>query len=209
MSVKFDEILREKKFKQSFPDDYFHQIDRDLKRLYFWKSPYRISKQFLEYMGEKDVYQYGETPLETMDLIARTARLTPEDVVFELGSGRGRTAFFLHHFYGCRVKAFERIGLFVRKAKQIAKRYALNVHFSRKDFLNASFKQATFIYLYGTCLGDEIIYKLVDRLDTDALIATVSYPLSDYNSRFQVEKKITAKYPWGETEVYFQRWQKK
>ncbi len=38
-----------------------------------------------------------------MDVIARECGIQKEDVVFELGCGRGRTCFWLNTFIGCKV----------------------------------------------------------------------------------------------------------
>ena len=71
----------------------FAKIDLYLTMSYFFKSPYRISREFTN-----DEEPYGETPLHTMEVIAKAANLTKEDVVYELGFGRGRSCFWLSLF---------------------------------------------------------------------------------------------------------------
>ncbi|SCA63951.1 hypothetical protein SCG7109_BS_00030 [Chlamydiales bacterium SCGC AG-110-M15] len=83
---------------------------------YLFRNPYNISKRFLKNLGAENVYAYGETPLTTMDLIAKEASITKDDTVFELGCGRGLTVFWLHCFIGCRVIGIEWVPKFLQKA---------------------------------------------------------------------------------------------
>src|SRR4051794_23547579 len=72
----------------------FFKIDLLLKALYFFHTPYKVSKKFLQERGSTDLYLYGETPLTTMDSIAKECRILSKDIVYELGCGRGRSAFW-------------------------------------------------------------------------------------------------------------------
>src|SRR6188768_1089931 len=78
----------------------FLKIDAALVLSYLFKHPFALSKRFLLEQGAQDVYTYGETPLTTLDMIARECRLSPKDVVFDLGCGRGRACFWLNAFIG-------------------------------------------------------------------------------------------------------------
>ncbi|HEY5234992.1 MAG TPA: class I SAM-dependent methyltransferase, partial [Rhabdochlamydiaceae bacterium] len=81
----------------------------------------------------------------------------------------------------------------------------LPVSFKCQDMQKVNFTGATAIYLYGTCLDDEVIKALVrrfEKLPPSVQIITVSYPLSDYSPQFQVRKQFTVNFPWGEGDVY-------
>jgi hypothetical protein len=184
----------------------FHQVDRTLRAAYRFRNPYRISKRFLQARGFQEVDLYGETPLTTLDQIARECGITSEDHLFELGSGRGRGAFFLRYCFGCRITGVEWIPAFVSQAKAIA---ALDleakIHFVCADFLEVDLSQASAIYLYGTCLEDELILALIERflqLPKEVKIITVSFPLSDYSPHFSTIKQFSVSFPWGEGEIY-------
>lgn len=178
------------------------KISVALELLYLWHNPYRVSKKHLLKQGAEDVHQYGETPLKTLYQIGTFAGVTEKDHLFELGCGRGLAAFFLAKQFGCRVTGIDEIPLFVKKARQIDWLFSLGCAFRCEDFLESDLSAATVLYLYGTCLPDEAIRKLCNRFLPHQRIISVSYPLSDYNSNFEVLKKTEVTYPWGETEAY-------
>lgn len=193
-----------------YPNKTFRKLDSSLLLLYFFNSPYRISKEFLQSRGEEDLYQYGETPLTTLDFIVKECRVSNKDTVFELGSGRGRTSFWLNTFIGCQVVGIEYIPEFVENANVVKERYNVqNVKFLCEDMLQADFNGASVIYLYGTTLEDAFIEKLIERfqkLPVGTKIITISYPLTDYTTRplFEVMKRFSAKFTWGMADVYLQ-----
>ena len=73
------------------------------------------------------------------------------------------------------------------------------------DFLKADLSDATVLYLYGTCLPEDTITSLCKKIPKGCKTISVSFPLSDYDNRFQLLKTIPAVYPWGETEVYIEK----
>jgi SAM-dependent methyltransferase len=188
----------------------FLKTDLALRLMYLFHNPFSISKRFLMDRGEKDVYAYGETPLTTLERIARECHLSSKDVVYELGAGRGRTCFWLRAFIGCRVVGVEYIPEFVERANRIKTKLGLKgVEFCLQDMIDTDFRGATVIYLYGTCLEDNFIRKLaakLARLPAGTKIITVSYPLTDYAERplFEVMKRFPAAFTWGEADVYLQ-----
>lgn len=169
---------------------------------YLFHNPYRVSRKFLQRRGDSDVHLYGETPLKTIDKLCLEAGITKDDHLFELGAGRGKTSFYVRERFGCNVTAIEQIPLFVNKAKQLNKLLSLGVTFLCEDYCLADLSKATLIYLYGTCLPDDLIYKLCKQFRAGQKIISISYPLSDYDPQFQVLKKLEVTYPWGNTEAY-------
>jgi hypothetical protein len=173
-----------------------------LELLYLWHNPYRVSKRFLQKRGSEDVHQYGETPLETVIKVCKAANVTKEDHLFELGCGRGLTAFFIRDFFGCKVTGIEQIPLFIKKACQINKLFSLGIEFRCEDFCESDLSDATVIYLYGTCLPDDIIEKICKKIKPNQRVISISYPLSDYDPEFRILKTIEVDYPWGQTEAF-------
>jgi len=188
----------------------FCKTDLSLKMMYLLNSPYSISKQFLQKKGESDIYAYGETPLTTLEMIAKNCGITSNDVVFELGCGRGRACFWLNSFTLCRVVGIDFVPDFIQNANLIKNRFQLkNVEFRHENILDTNLANATVIYLYGTNLEDETITKLIkkfEKLPAGTKIITVSYPLSDYTSSrlFEIMKCFPAQFTWGEADVYLQ-----
>ncbi len=204
-----DRKLQKEVRKRYYTDHHFAQVDRALLTAYIFKNPYTISKNYLKKRDEKEIHNYGETPLTTYEAIAREVDLQPTDTFLELGSGRGRGAFFLHQFFKCEVIGIERIPQFVKLSRHLAHKYHIGrASFICADMLKADLPNATVIYLYGTSLPDSEIAPLVKKLKAypkGTKIITISYPLTDYDENaFHIEKKLTASFPWGETEAYIQ-----
>jgi SAM-dependent methyltransferase len=194
--------------KRYYSNPIFRKADLSLLSLYFFQSPYSISKKYLKKSEAKEIYAYGETPLTTLDQIVKECQIKPEDVVFELGCGRGRTCFWLHAFVGCKVKGIDFVPEFINRADRIKAKYHLaNIHFFEREMLAVDYRQATVIYLYGTCLEDEEIQQLITKfkkLPIGAKVITVSYSLVEYQQEtiFKLTKQFTAPFTWGEADVY-------
>lgn len=187
----------------------FAQIDWYLIRSYFSESPHVISKTFMKNKGESNIYVYGETPLTTMDYIAKECGIKESDIVYELGCGRGRACFWLNAFIGCSVYGVEFIPSFVRIAQSVKKRYRIHdVKFLCRDMMDVNLKDATVVYFYGTCMNDEALIGLcknLAHLPQNSKIITISFPLSNYSAAFKTIKTFLVKFPWGETSAYLQR----
>ncbi len=204
-----DHKLQKEVKHRYYSDTTFSHIDRSLLTAYIFKNPYTISKNYLKKRQSKEVHTYGETPLMTYDKIAQEVGIEPTDTVLELGSGRGRGAFFLHHFYKCQVIGIERIPQFVKLSKHVAHKYHQErVQFICTDMLKADLPPATVVYLYGTALTDTEIAPLINKLKKypkGTKIVSISYPLTDYDeTSFEIVKTFSVSYPWGETEAYLQ-----
>lgn len=186
----------------------FAKVDLSLLLTYLFNNPFYLSKKFLREKGEKDIYTYGETPLTTLEQIAKQCQLNSTDLVYELGAGRGRTSFWLNSFIGCRVIAIEYVPEFVQRAALIRDKFHIEgVEFRLQNMLEADLTGATVIYLYGTCLEENSIKTLMrkfDLLPAGTKIITVSYPLTDYTSRqnFEVMKCFSVPFTWGTADVY-------
>lgn len=188
----------------------FLKIDTTLLMSYLFCNPFGISKQFLMHKEEKDVYTYGETPLTTLAVIAKSCQLLPQDVVFELGCGRGRTCFWLRHFIGCQVVGVDYVPTFIQKAQQVKEQFHVQgVSFRLEDLFQTDLQGATVIYLYGTCFSDHEIGHLIKRfsqLPEGVKIITVSYALRDIQPKapFPVLKQFAVPFTWGTADVYLQ-----
>lgn len=186
----------------------FLKADLALRMTYLFNNPYKISKRFLMKKGADDVYAYGETPLTSLEIIAKECGLNEKDCVYELGCGRGRTCFWLHSFIGCSVVGIEYVPEFVERAEQVKNRLGIsNLEFRLEDMTKADLSGATVCYLYGSCLDDQTIHTLVKhfaKLPAGTKIITVSYPLTDYakGDTFEVMKRFTVPYTWGNADVF-------
>lgn len=186
----------------------FAKVDFFLVTRYFLHNPFIVSIEFLRSKKEENIYAYGETPLTVLDQICKICKITKSDTVFELGCGRARSCFWLHSFIGCRVVGIDFVPTFIERAKLTVDHFDLkDLVFRVADFTEADLTGATVIYIYGTCLDDPSILKLIDNLVTlpkGTPIITVTFPLTEYSDRFEVVRAFTATFPWGDSEVYQQ-----
>ncbi|NGX61242.1 MAG: hypothetical protein K940chlam9_00725 [Chlamydiae bacterium] len=184
----------------------FFLTDCLLATQYFFQNPHSVSKSILKKWGAADLYTYGETPLTTLDKMARECQLLSTDTVFELGCGTGRTIFWLAHFVGCKTVGIDLLPSFIKKAKRVQDWLSIpNVQFYEQDMLEVDLSVATFLYLYGTCLSEEFLHKLVpkfEKLKPGTRILSVSYPLTEYSNRFEVTKEFSARFPWGKAACF-------
>ena len=186
----------------------FFKEDLSLRLMYLFHNPFSISRRFLQKRGEPDVYAYGETPLTSLEKIAKEAQITSKDCVYELGAGRGATCFWLHQFIGCSVVGIEYVPEFVERAERIRRRLKVKgIEFRLADMLKTDFKGATVCYLYGTCLDEHAIKLLIQKfkkLPVGTKIITVSYPLTDYTADpcFHIMKRFSVPFTWGSADVY-------
>ena len=181
----------------------FAKLDLSLLLRYFWESPYSINR-----ILHLDLY--GETPLVTMEKIAVEAQITSRDTVYELGCGRGRCAFWLSHFRGCKTVGIEYNPIFVEKANRLKGRFHdEKTSFILGDMRKVDLRDATCIYLYGTLLSDEDIHTLIEKfsaLKKGTRIITISYALNEYatSTRFLVRKEFEVEFSWGKTSAFLQ-----
>lgn len=185
---------------------HFLWLDFLLATQYLLRTPCRISKAFLKALGADNIYAYGQTPLTLLHRVAKECSLLSKDVVYDLGCGTGRTTLWLATFVRCKAVGIDFLPAFVQKAERV-KRYgrARRVFFRNEDMRQADMSDATAIYLYGTCLDDDSIEKLIEkfkRLPSSTKIITVTYPLSDFSDAFTTKKKFYGRYPWGKTPIY-------
>lgn len=213
LSIKYgikDFFLQCRVRKKYYQDPFFASLDHFLLKQYRFESPYQISKNYLIEEGAEEIYTYGETPLETYEEIAKKGNLTSKDTFLELGCGRGRGMFFLSHFYQCQVIGIEKIPSFFQKGQLCKERFNMKkTTFLLGNMLELPLPPASFVYLYGTCLAEEEIRRLLEQFSIfpqHTKIITVSYPLSEYDKkeRFKVIEQFPLCFPWGKTEGYFQ-----
>jgi predicted RNA methylase len=199
----------------------FAKIDLSLLSDYWLESPFAISKYYLQLKFKPDIYQYGETPLLTIEQIAQKLAINENDHVFELGSGTGRCTFWMACFRGCRVTGIEQIPQFVDCTKRLLDQYKpfkQKINFIGGNFLREDLSMATIIYLYGSKMSNQEIEMLVlnfDALKPETRIVTVSYSLNEIiresknenilKKNFPVIASFEAEFFWGKATVFVQK----
>lgn len=188
----------------------FRRVDSFLVFSYLFKTPFKVSKEFQIKQKDDDIYTYGETPLTTLQKISKECRLERSDTVLELGCGRGRTCFWLNAFIGCKVVGVDHVPDFIGRANLAKEKFDFqDVEFRCSDLLTTSYGGASAVYLYGTCYSPEFIQQLADHLEMlpkGAKVITVSYALTEFAPKapFEVMRRFTARFTWGEADVFLQ-----
>lgn len=182
----------------------FAWVDLCLGAISLFSNPYRTCRKFLEKKGEIDTYAYGETPLTTLRQIAENCRLSPSDHWMELGAGRAKGCFWIAAFFGCRTTGVEWVPRFVGTARLLQRFFRFpRLAFELKNIEEADFASVTAVYLYGTCLSEETLARVVQnmqRLPNGARVVAVSEPLQ---APFLTLKRVfPVRYPWGETDAF-------
>ena len=181
----------------------FALVDAFLLCSYFFKSPYRLVREF---SGGQE--PYGETPLVTLQKIMRRVGCTKEDIVYELGCGRCRTSFWLAMWQGCETFGIEQVPEFIDKAQKIQKRFgAANLTLLKSDMLDVDWSEASICYLYGTSLSNEAIFKCIEKVKTlqqGTKFITISYSLLEYAkvSHIKLIDSFEVRFAWGKTDCF-------
>lgn len=190
----------------------FRHADLHCLAAYLLQGPDRICQHFLRSHPDEKVQRlYGETFFTTLEAIAHAVRLSADDVVYDLGSGRGRSVFWFNAMYGCRAVGVEINPVFVWRANRIKEKVGIrDVEFLLGNLMDVDYRDATLIYFYGTAFSDEAIEEIANRfrnLRPGTRVVSVSYPLTHYTDGrvFDLEKTIKGKFVWGSTDIYIQR----
>ena len=162
------------------------------------QDPFAISKRFYLKRGDSNIYRYGETPFRTLCRVAEQSEMEIEDVVVDLGAGRGVSAHFFHYLIGCQVIAVEQIKEFIPRGGD-------EIEWVYGNYLNGDLPQGTIYYLYAPDLEDKAICALGKKIPRGALVISISYPLSDYDRSFTLVSHFKADFPWGSTDGFIAR----
>lgn len=154
-------------------------------------NPYRICRK-------RRLGPYGETPLTTLHRIAQFCQLSSSDCWVELGSGRGKGCFWLSLFIGCRTLGIEAIPLFSRLSRFLAFLFRIPSRFQCANFHETDLSQATHIYLYSTCMSEEELASLSEKIPLQAKVITISSPMPSCT----LLGSFSVSFPWGNTEAY-------
>lgn len=116
---------------------------------------------------------YGEIKPESLTTLLQEIGITKKDVLYDLGSGTGKVVVqsylefpfkkvvgieLSEHRYKQAMHAIEQL----KKRGLIKKKRTIN--FIQGDIVEASYKDATVIYMCSTCFSDELMTKLAGKI---------------------------------------------
>ncbi len=180
-----------------YQDPVLKSADLALLHKYRFRNPYSMSRRF---WGEPN---YGETPLTSLETIGLKVKLKPSDTFVDLGAGRGRGVFFIHHRFGCHTIGVEKVPSFITKAQSTKRKNSIeSVDFLEADLLSLPPIYGTVFYLAWTCFDEELMERVTKWLEKQpkAKVITISEPLQ--SAHFSVVESFTVPFVWGEGEVF-------
>jgi len=111
---------------------------------------------------QPDIY-YSPTPDAVADAMLKLARVTPADVVYDLGSGDGRIVVLAAEKYGARAVGIELEPYLIERSRKLARERGVEdkVTFIEGDLFTADISSATVVALY---LSPSINRRLEEKL---------------------------------------------
>ncbi len=162
------------------------------------KSKKKIDKHELE-------LTYGEILLPTIDKILRSLQLKSDDLLIDLGSGRGRVVL-LAAARGIPAQGIEILPSLVQTARYAAAHHLPLASFVEMDILEADLSKGTVFWLSGTCLQPQTREKIAEKiaaLATGTRLVSVSLPLN--HPRLVVDVVYHGWTSWGRSPFFIQR----
>jgi len=130
------------------------------------------------------------TPPSVVTAMLTVARVGPDDVVYDLGSGDGRIVIAAAREFGARGVGVERNPALVKEAREAAERagVAARVRFIEQDFFQADLREATVVTLYLLpTVNLKIRDKLRSELRAGARVVSHYYAMGDWLPDFETE----------------------
>lgn len=114
--------------------------------------------------GDEPDVAFVATPYDVVAQMLTLARLTKDDVVYDLGCGDGRIVALAAKKYGCRGLGIDINPIRVRDSLETARRHNVEhlVKFERENIFNVDLRPASVAFLY---LLPELNVKLLPQLN--------------------------------------------
>ena len=135
-------------------------------------------------VGSNSIAEFYPTPLCVARQMLELAETSPQDVVYDLGSGDGRIPILAAQEFGCHAVGIEMDdGLYRYSVARVAElELEKQVGFQRLNFFAADFRPATVVtlYLLGT-VNEQLQPRLGSHLRTGARIVSLDFPVPGWN----------------------------
>lgn len=168
---------------------------------------YRDRRAIGRWRTDDDSFLFGETPYDVACAIVERMALGANDVLYDVGCGRGKMVFAAHLASGCRAVGVDLLPTYVQLARRIASRLGLHaIQFEQEDALHIPLTDATAVYLNAFTFSDDAIAGLqarVDGLHAHAWWTSVGREWSHPRLRLEDTRQYT--FSWGRATVYFYR----
>jgi SAM-dependent methyltransferase len=129
-----------------------------------------------------DVYFAG-TPQRIVSAMLRLALVTPDDVVYDLGSGDGRIVIQAAQEFGARGVGIELEPRLIEIARHVAREAGVadRVTFVEGDFFTADLSEATVVMLFlSSAVNARLEPKLKSELRSSARVVSRQFPIGTW-----------------------------
>ena len=145
-----------------------------------------------------DIYFVG-TPQPIVDAMLRLARVTSDDVVYDLGSGDGRIVILAAQKYGARGVGIEIDPKLVARSREIAREAGVEdkVSFIEGDLFKADVSAATVVTLWlSASINAQLEPILKRQLRPGSRIVSHQFPMSDWSPDDRVRVRDVDVFLW-------------
>lgn len=142
---------------------------------------------------------YVPTPNEVMKQMLKMAKVTENDVVYDLGSGDGRIVINAAQTYGARGVGVEIDPELVKKATENAQKAGVSnlVEFRQQDLFQADISEATVVTLYLLPnVNLRLKSKLLEELKPGTRIVSHAFDMGDWQPQQVEQVNGTTIYYW-------------
>ena len=177
---------------------------------YFFQSPFRMVRVVDEQHPGQPIGPYGETDFCTLSRLFDEFDIPRSASVADLGSGRGRTGFFLRLVRGHKhVLGIEQLSSMVERANRVRRWLRIDgLLYVQGDWTSMPLDGIDVIYLYGLILDEKSSLRAANHLAAlkpGTSIITVSSWLGEtLPDRFKLIRRVPVRFDWGATEAFFQ-----
>jgi SAM-dependent methyltransferase len=134
-----------------------------------------------------DVF-YAPTPQDVVDAMLKLARVTSQDVIYDLGSGDGRIPITAARVYGATGVGIDLDPALIREAQDNARKAGVagKVRFQTADLFKTDVSPATVVTLYLTpFLNFQLLPKLNRELKPGTRVVSHQWEMMDPNDKYE------------------------
>jgi tRNA G37 N-methylase Trm5 len=142
---------------------------------------------------------YVPTPQEVVDEMLKLAKVTKNDVIYDLGSGDGRIVITAAQKYGARGVGIDIDADRIKEANENAKKAGVadRVKFIQQDIFQSDFKEATVVTLYLLpAINLKLRPKLWKELKPGTRVVSHAFDMGDWKPEKVVEVNGRTVYYW-------------
>lgn len=182
-------------------------VDIVLVLSYFFKSPYRLVREWDEQHREK-IGPYGELPISEMERIF-SILLSDKKIqtLYDLGAGRGRLVLWAALVRGWKAHAVELHPIFCNKLQRIIHSFRLsNIKVIQGDYGSISLESCDLVVINPgelEALQEEVLEKKLSSIRKGAYLLSVGFHLTSRS--YEVEGMMPLVCSWGEDWAVLQR----